>query len=104
MLSFPPFLLDVQGGRLWRGASEVRLRRRQFAILCYLAERPGRLVRRDELVAGVWNGVAVSDGVLREHVRQLRTVLGPTLIQTVRGLGYRFVADVKPTHDERPAS
>lgn len=54
-----------------------------------------------ELLEVVWAGVVVSDGVIKEHVREIRRALEdapkePRFIQTVHRLGYRFVCAVEP--------
>ena len=95
MLSFPPFRIDVDDERLWKGGSELKLRRKPFAILKYLAMHPKRLVTQNELIEAVWGKVVVSESLLRTHVRDLRSVLGGDVIETVTGRGYRFVADVE---------
>jgi DNA-binding winged helix-turn-helix (wHTH) protein len=94
LLSFPPFVLDRQDERLWKGGVELPLRRKPLAVLRYLAENPLRLVRQDELVEAIWGKVAMSDSVLRSHIRALRQVLGEELVETVVGRGYRFRVDV----------
>lgn len=99
MLSFPPFQLSLREERLLKAGRELRLRRKPFAILRYLAENPRRLVTQEELVNAVWGKVAMSDSVLRTHVRALRQVIGDDLIETVIGRGYRFVVDVQEEVD-----
>ena len=94
-LSFPPFRLDVDDERLWKEGSELKLRRKPFAILKYLAMNPKRLVTQDELIEAVWGKVVMSESLLRTHVRDVRSVLGNDVIETVTGRGYRFVADVE---------
>jgi DNA-binding winged helix-turn-helix (wHTH) protein len=94
VLVFPPFELDVVDERLWKAGEELQLRRKPFAILRYLAEHPRRLVTQQELVDAVWGEVAMSDSVLRTHIRDLRRVLGEDLIETVVGRGYRFLVEV----------
>jgi len=93
-LVFPPFELDVTDERLWKAGAELSLRHKPFAILRYLAEHPRRLVTQQELVDAVWGQVAMSDSVLRTHIRDLRRVLGEDLIETVVGRGYRFLVEV----------
>lgn len=95
MVAFPPFRLDVDEGRLWKGDSELPLRRKPFAILRYLAEHPKKLVTHDELLAQVWGGVVVSDSAMRSHLHELRQALGEGVIETVIGRGYRFVAEIR---------
>jgi DNA-binding winged helix-turn-helix (wHTH) protein/tetratricopeptide (TPR) repeat protein len=97
---FPPFRLDVRDERLWKGTSELKLRRKPFAILRYLTANPQRLVTQEELVEAVWGKIAMSESLLRTHVSELRHVLGDDMIETVVGRGYRFLPDVqteKPT-------
>src|SRR5215510_7004046 len=98
---FPPFRLDLKGARLWEGGREIRLRPKTFAVLRYLAERPGRLVSTADLLSAVWPGVAVTDVMPRLCVRELRAALGddahsPRFIETRPGRGYQFVAPLLP--------
>src|SRR5262245_16401711 len=106
-LLFPPFRLDLAGERLWRGEREIRLRPKTFAVLRYLAERPGRLVSTAELLSAVWPGIAVTDVMPRLCVRELRTALGdhahaPRFLETRPGRGYQFVVPALPP--TRPAA
>ena len=88
-----------------RAAWEVRLRglpveltKTEFLVLVALAERPRRVVTRDELTRIVWgDGWFGDDGNVAVHVSKLRHKLGesgstPRFIATVRGVGYRFEA------------
>jgi len=97
---FPPFRLDSDNARLWRGTKEIRVRRKTFYVLCYLTEHPGQLVTKTALLDAVWPDVSVSDSLPAISVRELRKALGdaaqtPRFIETVQGRGYRFIADVK---------
>ncbi len=95
MIAFPPFRLDPDEGRLWKGKTLLALRKKPFAILSYLAARPGKLVTHDELLAEIWRGAVVSDSAMRSHLHELRQVLGEGVIETVIGRGYRFVAELQ---------
>jgi DNA-binding winged helix-turn-helix (wHTH) protein/tetratricopeptide (TPR) repeat protein len=92
MVVFPPFRLDCEQERLWKGESLLALRRKPFSILRYLVAHPQKLVTHDELLAHVWRGAVVSDSAMRSHMHELRQVLGEGVIETVIGRGYRFVA------------
>src|SRR3954469_1296675 len=94
MVTFPPFRLDPDEGRLWKGKALLALRKKPFAILSYLAARPEELVTHDELLAEIWRGAVVSDSAMRSHLHELRQVLGEGVIETVIGRGYRFVAEL----------
>ena len=96
MIEFPPYRMDRRAGCLWRGNAQVALRPKAWALLRYLAERPGALVSKEELLAAVW-GAAVSDDTLTSTVAELRRALGdrartPSVIETVHGRGLRFIA------------
>src|SRR5580704_12757557 len=100
VLSFPPFRLDFVEERLWKGNLELQLRPKPFAILRYLARNPRRLVTRAEIVNAVWGGrVAMSESLVRTHMHDLRRALGESVIETVVGRGYRFVASVGDVGD-----
>ncbi|MDA9982330.1 AAA family ATPase [Gammaproteobacteria bacterium] len=95
-LRFGPFTLEAEPRQLRRGAEQIELRRKSLAVLRYLAERPGRLVSREELLERVWPGRVVSQGGLRGCVHEIRTALGdspemPQYLETVAGKGYRFL-------------
>jgi DNA-binding winged helix-turn-helix (wHTH) protein len=99
-LTFPPFRLDRQSGRLRRGTEEISLRPKTLAVLCHLAEHAGRLVTRDELVHSVWHGAAGGAELPRGCIRELRRALdddaaAPRLVETVGRRGYRFMVAVE---------
>jgi DNA-binding winged helix-turn-helix (wHTH) protein len=71
-LGFLDFALDTANAQLWRGRQIVPLRPKAFALLHYLAERPGRLVTKADLLDAVWPDTAVSEWVLTTTVRELR--------------------------------
>ena len=103
MISFPPFRLDLADERLWKNGRELRVRRKPFAILSYFVKNPRKLVAHEELVLAVWGKVAMSESLVRTHVRDLRNVLGEDIIETVVGRGYRFLADVAYVQAEAEA-
>lgn len=70
LISFGPFRLDGAGGRLLRGGKLVALRFKTFAVLEYLARRPGRLVGKDELFDALWPDVVVTPSELTELARR----------------------------------
>ncbi|MET3803296.1 DNA-binding response OmpR family regulator [Nakamurella sp. UYEF19] len=71
----------------------VQLTAKEFELLAVLAEHPGRVVPRNELLSRVWDPVWHGSGKsLDVHVSVIRRKLGaPELIETVRGVGYRLV-------------
>lgn len=72
---------------------EITLPRKEFDLLCFLATRPGKVYRREELLERVWQDVYVVDRTIDVHVRKLREKLGEDYIQTIKGVGYKFLSD-----------
>jgi len=74
------------------GSEVVPLASREFQLLVFLAERPGRALSRQQLLDGVWGtGWYGDDRTVDTHVRQLRKKLGDALpLSTVWGMGYRL--------------
>ena len=119
------FELDRAAFELRRAGRVVRLERIPLELLLYLAERPGQLVSRDEILERIWSkGVFVdTDNAINTAVRKIRQALRddaekPRYVVTVPGKGYRFAADfsarqtpsvaappvARPAPDPRPAS
>jgi C4-dicarboxylate-specific signal transduction histidine kinase/DNA-binding winged helix-turn-helix (wHTH) protein len=74
---------------------------RALDILIYLAERPGEVVAKQELMDHVWSDVTVEEGSLRVHVAAIRKALadgqfGNRYIANIKGRGYSFVSTVVP--------
>jgi two-component system alkaline phosphatase synthesis response regulator PhoP len=74
-----------------RGAGEIRLPRKEFELLHYLASSPGKVFSRQDLLDAVWgHDVFVVDRTVDVHVRKIREKLGTDLIETVTGVGYKL--------------
>jgi DNA-binding winged helix-turn-helix (wHTH) protein len=92
---------DFEAGILRDSAGDpVALRPQAFEVLRHLVANPGRLVTKDELMAAVWPGVAVTDDSLVQCIHDIRRALGDearTVLRTVPRRGYRLV----PPGDDR---
>ena len=87
--------LDLRGGRALRAEQPVPLTAREFALLTFLVRRAGRVVSKQQILAGVWDDAFEGDpNVVEVYVARLRRKLdgagGPRLIKTVRGMAYRL--------------
>lgn len=90
------FVIDVGRCVLLRGDTEIPLRRKAFDVLRYLAERPGRLVSKDELIQQIWPGVHVTDDSLVQCISEVRQALADRehrLIKTAPRRGYILTAE-----------
>jgi DNA-binding response OmpR family regulator len=86
--------IDLASGQARLGARALKLERRPLLMLQLLAGRPGEVVGRDELLERVWGtNYAGFEHSVEQAAHQIRRALEePGWIETVRGLGYRFVA------------
>ena len=87
-----PWIIDFERREI-RDASggHAGLRRRQFDVLLYLAQRHDEVVSKDELIRVNWHGLAVGDDSLTKCISEIRRVLGPGLrgtLRTLTGRGY----------------
>jgi two-component system response regulator RegX3 len=88
--------VDSDRHRVFVRGQEVHLRRKEFELLALLIENPGRVLTRDTLIDRVWGTDYVGDTkTLDVHIKRLRTHVErdpstPSIITTVRGVGYRF--------------
>ena len=85
--------LDIDRHRCVYRDKELTLTAKEFGLLAALMRRPGRVQTRERLLEEVWGeGIAVTHRTVDTHMKRLREKLGEAgdLIDTVRGVGYRF--------------
>jgi DNA-binding response OmpR family regulator len=92
-LRLGPVTLELPTRRVSVGGEAVPLTRKEFDLLALLAQRPGVVFRREQIISEVWHTNWEGTGrTLEVHVASLRSKLRmPALIETVRGVGYRLV-------------
>ncbi len=86
--------IELPTRRVSVDGAAVQLTRKEFDLLALLAQRPGVVFRREQIISEVWRTSWEGTGrTLEVHVASLRSKLRmPALIETVRGVGYRLVA------------
>ncbi len=96
VLAFEQVRIDVDARRVWKNEEEVELTTIEFDLLQALAEHPGRVLSREQLLERVWgHDFYGEDRVVDVHLGHIRKKIEtnpgkPELIVTVRGVGYRF--------------
>ena len=94
-ITIGPLTLEPASHRVRAGESKIDLGPTEFRLLQFFMQHPERVFARDQLLDRVWGrNVYIDDRTVDVHIRRLRKALEPhdaaTLIQTVRGAGYRF--------------
>src|SRR5215470_3083384 len=95
-----PWLVEVPLNRLRNNGATIQLEPKIMQVLVRLAETPGEVVRKEELIRSVWAETFVTDDVLTRSISELRKALEddarqPRFIETVPRSGYRLL--VAPT-------
>ncbi len=90
-------VIDPLSYSVTREGEQINFTKKEFEILTFLARRPGRVITRETLLNHVWGDeVIVIDRTIDVHIRKIREKLGPQyikLIETIKGVGYRFKAE-----------
>ena len=97
-LDFGDLAIDAATREVTKAGRPVQLTAKEFDLLRFMASHPRRVFSRDQLMSRVWGYEAAYDtGTVTVHIRRLREKLEdepsrPRLLETVWGVGYRFVA------------
>ena len=88
--------VDTEKGLVTKNAAEIPLSALEYRLLQVFVNNRGRLLSRDRLLEEIWDaaGDFVNDNTLTVYIKRLREKIeddpqNPTVIKTVRGLGYR---------------
>ncbi|MGA8002079.1 MAG: winged helix-turn-helix domain-containing protein, partial [Pseudolabrys sp.] len=96
---FGDHTLDDDRRELLRGSEPIAVEPQVFDLLIYLVQNRDRVVSKDDLIASIWGGRAVSDSTLTSRINAARKAVGDSgvkqkLIRTIARKGLRFVGDV----------
>jgi len=86
-------VIDIEKFVVKIDSKEKFFPRKEFQLLRFLAQNPGKVINRETLLKEIWgNDVYVIDRTIDVHIRKIREKLGKhsELIETIKGVGYRF--------------
>jgi TolB-like protein/tetratricopeptide (TPR) repeat protein len=106
---FEDFEIDPDRYELRRKGVAQPIEPLVFDLILFFARNAKRVVNRDEVVAAVWDGRAISDATISSAIKSARRALGDSggsqsYIRTVRGRGFEFQADVTNDAQSKPAA
>ena len=85
-------VIDRERYIVLKDGQEIQFPRKEFELLSLLASAPEKVFDRNTILDEVWgSGVIVGDRTIDVHIRKLREKLGGQCIQTVKGVGYKFI-------------
>ncbi len=83
--------IDKTSHEVIKAGVKIKLPKKEFKLLCLLAESPNKVFTRDEIFSKVWgNDVIVGDRTIDVHMRKIREKIGLDLIKTIKGVGYKI--------------
>lgn len=97
---FGDVAVDVVGRAVVSGGRPVTLQRKPFDLLVHLLRNRDRVVAKEEIYRELWPDEFVGDASLSMSIAKIRKAIGdspgaPAVIETVYGVGYRVIADVR---------
>ena len=93
LLEYASISMNLSAHKVTANGAEILLTALEFKLLKHLLKRKGRVQSRDQLLSDVWKlNTEVTTRTVDTHIKRLREKLGKSgdLIQTIRGVGYRF--------------
>ena len=105
--TFGDFRLDAERFELFCNGQCIRLEPQVLALLVHLIRHRDRLVTKEEIAATIWQQRSVSDASIASRIRSARQAVGDngeaqSVIRTIHGRGFRFVAEVQESHAAQP--
>ena len=78
-----------------KDGESIHLPKKEFELLSLLASKPDYVFERDIILSSVWGSeIIVGDRTIDVHIRKLREKIGSDYIKTIKGVGYKFIANI----------
>jgi DNA-binding winged helix-turn-helix (wHTH) protein len=106
---FGGYVINLANRELLINGREVKVQKRVFDLLSYLIENRDRAVGKDELLDKIWVRRITTEAALTRAIMKARKAVGDdahsqSVIKTLHGHGYRFVAQLQPVEEARQTS
>jgi len=92
IIEYKEILIDKEQYTLFVAGNIKTIPKKEFEMLFLLMSQPGKVFSREQIYQKVWGtDVIVGDRTIDVHIRKLREIIGDDKIQTIKGIGYKFV-------------
>ncbi len=92
IIQFDAFIINKDEYFVEKNGKKIILPRKEFELLSLMAGTPNKVFNRDVILSTVWGrDVVVGGRTIDVHIRKLREKIGDEYIQTIKGVGYKFV-------------
>ncbi|SKC39962.1 response regulator transcription factor [Maledivibacter halophilus] len=98
-LSFGELKIDLKSYTVYRGKKEIQLTAKEFELLRFFANHPNQVFTKAQIFKNVWDDTFIEDdNTVMVYIRRLRKKIEknpqkPRLVQTVWGIGYKFIGE-----------
>ncbi|HMV13724.1 MAG: response regulator transcription factor [Chitinophagales bacterium] len=84
--------IDEEQVVIFKKGEPLKLSKKEFQLVLLLTSRPGKVFKRNYILLKVWgDDIIVGDRNIDTHIKKIRKKLGKQHIETVRGIGYKFI-------------
>ncbi|MDA0331039.1 MAG: response regulator transcription factor [Bacteroidetes bacterium] len=91
---FDEIRIDREKYKVFISDNVLNLPRKEFELMYLLASKPDKVFKREKIMELVWGSeVVVGDRTIDVHIRKLREKIGDKYFKTIKGVGYKFVAE-----------
>jgi len=87
-VSIGDVFIDLKKGIVRKGNRTIKLSRRAWDLLSYFVTNRGKVLSKAEILSNVWRDAQVTEESVRSYVKELRKILPPGSIETIKGRGY----------------
>ncbi|HRB93072.1 MAG TPA: response regulator transcription factor, partial [Chitinophagales bacterium] len=84
--------IDLEQVVIFKKGEPLKLSKKEFQLIDLLTSRPGKVFKRNYILLKVWgDDIIVGDRNIDTHIKKIRKKVGKQHIETVRGIGYKFI-------------
>ena len=92
LIKYHEFEIDINRFQVKKNNNEVTLTKKEFLLFALLAQSPGKVIIRDEIMKKIWGeDLIVGDRTIDVHIRMIRKKLDTDKIETIKGIGYKAI-------------
>mgnify|MGYP000978163105 FL=1 len=85
-------MTELEQVMIYKKGEPLKLSKKEFQLVVLLTSRPGKVFKRNYILLKVWgDDIIVGDRNIDTHIKKIRKKVGKQHIETVRGIGYKFI-------------
>lgn len=90
--TFGNIVIDEEQMVITKKGDPLKVSKKEFQLIALLTSKPGKVFKRNNILLKVWgDDIIVGDRNIDTHIKKIRKKLGKNHIETIRGIGYKFI-------------